>query len=465
MQEDENEEIRPQLYERFREALVKPVGERFFDEDELVEIFDYAGDVNDDYVRAEVLFCGERLYPDSDLLRVRRSILYSECMPGTNAFSDFVRDNAPAGESMIWKIERVLDEFPSAEAAPGALDSLLNYKESLDDEEIIRLVKLARDLSCTEWLLANIDGLRARAGYLPVLLYELGCVFTDAAEYEYAEPFFEELTRLEPFVATYWALLFSVQTGLGRYDDARESFEFASNLELTDPETAVLLAPTGAEELADLRPQAIAILEKALRQTPDYYRAVEALARLYALTGDKDKASEILLDYSALMPRVREASVLAIELGLDSVGPIFQVFMDATHGEGYSYDDMLRCLHTLMDAGHYWDVRRLCVAYSKYAPTLTEIQMIFIEASFMVQDYQSCLDMYRDPSAVLALFVSPAKGARVAYIYYTSLIALGHADDARIFAELAAEVARKLIPTVGVFDRLLLQGLISELEK
>ena len=45
-----SEELNPreELYRRFRESLSKPVLERFFDEDELVEIYDYAGDLNDD---------------------------------------------------------------------------------------------------------------------------------------------------------------------------------------------------------------------------------------------------------------------------------------------------------------------------------------------------------------------------------------------------------------------------------
>ena len=54
---------RKELYNKFKASLCQPVAERFFDEDELVELYDYAGDINDDYVQMEVLFCGARLYP------------------------------------------------------------------------------------------------------------------------------------------------------------------------------------------------------------------------------------------------------------------------------------------------------------------------------------------------------------------------------------------------------------------
>ena len=75
---DEAENTRQALYERFLESLRRPVAERFFDEDELVEIFDYSGDLNDDYVRLEVLMCGFRLYPESDALAARRAVFYND---------------------------------------------------------------------------------------------------------------------------------------------------------------------------------------------------------------------------------------------------------------------------------------------------------------------------------------------------------------------------------------------------
>ncbi len=59
---------REELYRRFRQSLSQPVTERYFDEDELVEVYDYAGDISDDYVQMEALFCGARLYPESQAL-------------------------------------------------------------------------------------------------------------------------------------------------------------------------------------------------------------------------------------------------------------------------------------------------------------------------------------------------------------------------------------------------------------
>ena len=464
MQENENEGVRSQLYDRFREALVKPVSERFFDEDELVEIFDYAGDVSDDYVRAEVLFCGERLYPESDELRVRRSILYAECMPSSDAFTDYVRDNAEGGESIIWKMEKILDDFPDAAGAEAALDELLGMKEAFEDEEMIRLVKLARGLGRTDWLLSRAERLRARAGYLPVLLYEMGWTFMDSDDLEHAAPFFEELTRLEPFEATYWAFSFSVLARLGRFDEAREAFEFACSLEIHDPETAVLMATPVGEHLADLRPQAVELLERSLRRTPDYYRAVEALATLYVAEGKKAEASGVLRDYAGIAPRIRETALLAIDLGLDCFDELFSAFMDATNGTGYTSEEVVRCLYGMFEARRYDDVRRLIVAYARYAGAVNDLKVLYAEASFLVGDYSACLDIYSDAATVLALVVMPARGARAALIYHTSLVALGRSEEAAVFATLASEMTRNILPSVDVYDRLMLRGLLSELE-
>ena len=72
MESDDNG--RDDLVERFRADLSRPVGERFYSEDELITIFDLAGDSYDDYIRSEVLLLGMRLYPESDELMARRAI-------------------------------------------------------------------------------------------------------------------------------------------------------------------------------------------------------------------------------------------------------------------------------------------------------------------------------------------------------------------------------------------------------
>ncbi len=157
MSDDENP--REELYQRFRESLRRPVSERFFDEDELVEVYDYAGDLNDDYVQMEVLFCGARLYPESQALSERRALLYLDTsIDDTDAPSpaagEYINDNFDTF-SPIFDIVRLETEQPSE--PQEALEFLLTQYETFNDEEMIRFCDLALDLGQYNWLKGESD--------------------------------------------------------------------------------------------------------------------------------------------------------------------------------------------------------------------------------------------------------------------------------------------------------------------
>ena len=60
MQENPEEQETERLYQRFKQSLSDREDMPFFDEDDLVAIYDYAGDYDDDYIRLEVLFYAAR---------------------------------------------------------------------------------------------------------------------------------------------------------------------------------------------------------------------------------------------------------------------------------------------------------------------------------------------------------------------------------------------------------------------
>ncbi len=91
MSNPEETNPRDELCRRFRSDLAQPESQRFYSEDDLIDIFDYAGDIADDYLRMEALLLGSRLYPDSLELRERRAIFYLYL--DQNAFKSFLDDN------------------------------------------------------------------------------------------------------------------------------------------------------------------------------------------------------------------------------------------------------------------------------------------------------------------------------------------------------------------------------------
>lgn len=282
---DNNDNRRNELCTRFRESLNGgDSASQYFDEDDLVEIFDYAGDLNDDYLRFEVLLCGARYYPDSVPLRERRALLYANF--GDDLSSKYLEDNADRNGA-LWDIARIRNASPMGGEAVRALDGLLRAYSEFDDEEVIQLVDLASSLGQTDWLLKRIKELRAHVTYLPTLLFEIAVMLEMENRYGEAITLLEELTNLEPYNEQYWFML-------------AQEFELNKNAE-------------GALQALDL---ALAILpdDKAMR----FYHA-RLLARIDA---SRRRAAAELEKLAADFPEDPEISrflaALYIELDPDS---------------------------------------------------------------------------------------------------------------------------------------------------
>lgn len=458
-------DILQQLYERFRQALQKPVAERFFDEDELTEIFDYAGDINDDYVRAEVLFCGERLYPESDELRVRRAIFYSECMNAPDAFAGYMEDNDIADSGLMWKMAGLLASPPEDSRIDSALSELLDSADILRDEETIRLIKLGQSLGAMEWLMSRENDIRRKSNYLSVALYEYGCLYYEARMWKEAAVRFEELTQLEPFESTYWALYFSSLAFQERFDEAREAFEFASNLETSDPESAVILSTVCEDErLADLRPRVLEILTAALTNDPSYFRTYEAYAKLNVIQGHPSEASIMLNLYSEMEPRSPYAVKLAAQLGLDITANLFSRYITATKGTGFGLEDVLRIAYLLMEQREYEQTMDIVSGYARYSDPSPELISVYTEAAFLNKNYSNVLMVYDTPEAVLEMLGDPLRGSRAALLYYRSLLALGRDPEARDFAAAVRRRMADIIPMLDPLNIMIFRGLMAEMQ-
>lgn len=246
MSYDDESNPREELYRNFLKSLKEPATERFFDEDELVEIFDYAGDIADDYARAEVLFCGARLYPESIPLKERRALLYFDLEDAEKDLKDgsaaaFVADNADH-TSMLFDIVRLEANRPADAAA--ALDFLMDQYPSFSDEETIRFVDLAFDLDQYDWVKKRMPELRKKANFLPALLYEVLQEADDNGDDETVAALAEELIEAEPFAIAYWAILFRAQARMGKEEEARQTFDTARALGADNPAALLNLADT-----------------------------------------------------------------------------------------------------------------------------------------------------------------------------------------------------------------------------
>lgn len=240
MPEDFDKE-RQQLIDRFKESLRGNADDYFFDEDDLVEIFDYAGDLNNDYLRAEALMRAARFYPDSEAMRQRRITFYSDVLDPSMT-EGLVEDSAD-DDSLLTQIALLRNSVSNKEQVQKRLEDFIRQYPPFDDEETIRFVQLANDFGLLDWIYKNYKKVAAHVGNEDVLLYELGYDFYDTysqeRDFDRAAELLSRLVEKMPFVADYWQILARSQ-----YYSQHHRENYAESLDL-----ALALDPTHRESL------------------------------------------------------------------------------------------------------------------------------------------------------------------------------------------------------------------------
>ena len=239
---EEFDKERQELLDRFKESLRGNATDYFFDEDDLVEIFDYAGDMNNDYLRAEVLMRAARFYPDSEVLKQRRILFYSDVFDPAmmEGFTDDYADN----HSLLAEISFLRSSGKSNEYVLERMKYFLENYPPFDDEETIRFVSLAESSHLLDWVYRNFSLVSAHVMNEDVLLYELGFDFCDTTsherDYDRASELLGKLVEKLPFVADYWQML-----ALAQYYSKEHRAKYQDSLEL-----ALALDPTHREALS-----------------------------------------------------------------------------------------------------------------------------------------------------------------------------------------------------------------------
>ncbi len=313
---DNSNDRREELCSRFRQSLASPNdSSHYFDEDELIEIFDYAGDLNDDYLRWEAMLCAARYYPDSAAMKQRRALLYYTF--GDDLISKYLSDNS-AQHGVLWDISRARAANQRGAKAEAALDRILADYDEFDDEEVIQLVDLATSLNQTNWLLSRLDSLRNHVTYLPTLLYEIAVMLELEKRYSEAIKLLEELTDLEPYNEQYWFMLAQEHDLNDNVNGALQALDLALAILPEDKAMRFYHARLLARE-DNTRKQAIKALEKLAKEYPEdvdisrflaaliiessddlimkdaSYKAADVLNRCYALNrGNRQLASDLM---------------------------------------------------------------------------------------------------------------------------------------------------------------------------
>ncbi|MDE7377038.1 MAG: hypothetical protein K2N16_09345, partial [Muribaculaceae bacterium] len=266
MDEDEHyADEREALLERFRESLSRPMSDRFFDEDDLIEIFDYAGDLNDDFLRMEALMCAARYFPDSEELLERRGIFYSQY--SDDARDQFLKHN-PQGGNLILELLALRNDNPKPAKAKERLAEMLDRYDRLSDEEVIQFVDAASALDCFGWMEQNFDKLRKKAKFEVVAVYEMAVAADVRRDYELSARMFEELTQMEPFNSYYWIQLARAYAELDDAEKSLSAVDYSLAIKPDSPQ-AMLVKARLLQAMERPKEEAEALLDSASKLVKD----------------------------------------------------------------------------------------------------------------------------------------------------------------------------------------------------
>ena len=217
---------RQSLYEEFISEVVKGGNqEAYFDEADLVEIYDYSSDMDNYIAKMEVLLYGARHYPDSQALATRRAWFYSS----------FGEMDAAAELNSRVSNGGVLNELLQLRSIGGVgrdviaekLDELVDHATDFADEELIQLADYCAEMDMFDWLEKNFEKVKAKCSYPQTFIYEYANGCEDHGLNKRAIALFEELTMLDPFAVDFWERLAIVQFKEERYDASLQSAEYA----------------------------------------------------------------------------------------------------------------------------------------------------------------------------------------------------------------------------------------------
>ncbi len=417
---------RQELCDRFRADLLRPVSDRYFSEDELIEIFDYAGDINDDYLRSEALFLGARLYPDSIPLRERRAIFY--LFFDEEVFKKYLADN-PDIDTPIWQIMRLNILPHNCPETIREIEKFLEGISEFEDEEIIQLVQTISSLQLNQWLFDNLDKLRSRCTYLPTLLYEVAVNAEMSNNYERAITLLEELTEIEPYTTDYWTMLATCYLMTGKTSDAATALDYALAIEPDNMDA--LRARLGTLDYVRDSEKFREIIDRIMTANP----ADDSIACLAIEQGmhtdDRAYVMSILDRAAATCAASGQLVRHAIEMEYPGVEKMLEAYFDSGKGDN---DEWMQLAETAYDAQATAALASILKVYESKTGGTLDHDMLMYKILYRVKNYDVVVNMFLNVN--LSGSLREADNMYDAFSrFIMSLLRLGRFDDAHSAAD------------------------------
>ncbi len=415
------------LRERFRADLARPVSERYYSEDELIAIFDSAGDYYDDYLRTEALLLGARLYPDSHALMARRAIFYSDRDMGL--FRSFMDDN-PELDTPLTEIMRLSDTYPDRDKAIARVAEFLDTHRLAEDEEVIQFVRIVHAIGLDRWLVDNLGRIRSKVSYLPTLLYEVAVTAEESPILDtIAIGLLEELTEMEAYAPEYWTLLAMAYLRHDRHDDARTAIDYALAI---DPDNVeALKARLHSFTPESDSPEIDTLLDRILRLDPSD-SAIAYLAILRA--EERHDVDRLLTIIASLAPEVRSTHSI-ISKAVEYNHPALAAYLAEFYDYGFRDDDDWKSLaETAYKAGSAAAVTLVLQTFEAKSGRPLNHDFLLYRILYQLRKYDVAIAMFGEagPDGTLR---QPDNLHPAFAMYVTMLLRLGKLPEAKEAAD------------------------------
>ncbi len=413
--EDPNRE----LYERFRQDLQRPVGERYYSEDELISIFDTAGDNGDVYARTEALLLGSRLYPDSRELLERRAILYHDF--NDDSFETFLSDN-PSINAPLWEILKLSLFRGSREEAIRKLEAFIADHRLESDEEVIQFIQVATQLHLEDWVFNHVDLLKSKVDYLPTLLFEIAIAADLDTETEIEIKMLEELTEIDPYGADYWAMLAGAYLLSDRPEDASGAIDLALAINPDHPEALKIKVKLTSPEDAGYKE----LVEQAVMKSG---RDEHFMYYLLNSAGERNDFSEV----HYLLDNILEKGAVyseAVERAIESDYPKIEQLLDAYYNCGNTTrEDWKRIADVAYSCNRPGIVTMILMTYEQKTGKSLNYSLLLQLMLFRMKHYELAVNTFFSTESEDTV-QNPARMYRGYAIMILSLLRLGRVEEA-----------------------------------
>lgn len=413
--EDPNRE----LYERFRQDLKRPVGERYFSEDELISIFDTAGDNGDDYARTEALMLGSRLYPDSRELLERRAIFYHDF---TGSSFEYFLDDNPAISTPLWEILKLSRFRGSREEAKKLLDTFIADRRLESDEEVIQFIQAIHEMHLEEWLYTHIDLLKGKVDYLPTLLFEIAIAADLDSELDIEIKMLEELTEIDPYGADYWAMLAGAYLLSDRPEDASGAIDLALAINPDHPEALKIKVKLTSPDDAGYKD----LIEQAVMKSG---REEHFMYYLLNAAGERNDFSELHYLLNHILEKGNVYSE-AVERAIESDYPRIDELLDAYYDCGNNTrEDWKHIADVAYSCNRPGIVTMILMTYEQKTGKSLNYSLLLQLMLFRMKHYELAVNTFFSTESEDTV-QNPARMFRGYAIMILSLLRLGRIEEA-----------------------------------